>query len=201
METSSIPGSTNHGTEPRLELKNRALAGLLAWLVPGLGHMYQGRLTKGVLFALCIYSLFFTGFAMGGWRNVYFRWDTEVWQFPYLAQAGMGIAIFPGAIHRPEWRQYLPPIMRKFQARPMIDYDRRVRLRSDVSLEDVLITEDELDKLHRERGKLMDIALVYTMVAGLLNFLVVYDAVAGPALYLEECRELAARSKIPGDEV
>ena len=29
-------------------LKNRYLAGLLAWMVPGLGHWYQGRRAKAV---------------------------------------------------------------------------------------------------------------------------------------------------------
>ena len=38
----------------RIDLRNRPLAALLAWLVPGAGHFYQGRHAKGVLFLVCI---------------------------------------------------------------------------------------------------------------------------------------------------
>ena len=33
-----------------IDLKEPWLAALLAWLVPGLGHIYQGRTGKGILF-------------------------------------------------------------------------------------------------------------------------------------------------------
>ena len=36
--------------EQKVMLKDPALAALLAWLVPGLGHVFQGRTAKGVLF-------------------------------------------------------------------------------------------------------------------------------------------------------
>src|SRR5205823_3168988 len=47
------------------------LAGLLSYLVPGLGQIYQGRISKGVLFFVCLYGLFFYGQALGSWQNVY----------------------------------------------------------------------------------------------------------------------------------
>ncbi len=37
-----------------VDLRNRYLAALLAWLIPGAGHLYQGRRTKGQLFFVCI---------------------------------------------------------------------------------------------------------------------------------------------------
>ena len=51
---------------PKVDLKNRHLALILAWMVPGLGHFYQGRTGKGVLYAVSILSLFLVGLAMGG---------------------------------------------------------------------------------------------------------------------------------------
>src|SRR5947209_18454967 len=42
-----------------------ALAGLLSYLVPGLGQMYQGRISKGLLFFVCLYGLFFYGMLLG----------------------------------------------------------------------------------------------------------------------------------------
>ena len=54
-------------TEPALEidLRDPWLAGLLAWLVPGAGHLYQRRTGKGLLFMICILSTYFFGLALG----------------------------------------------------------------------------------------------------------------------------------------
>src|SRR6516165_8653083 len=41
------------------------LAGLLSYLIPGMGQVYQGRIGKGVLFFVCIYTLFFYGMFLG----------------------------------------------------------------------------------------------------------------------------------------
>src|SRR5262249_47407283 len=41
------------------------LAGFLSYLVPGLGQIYQGRVAKGLLFLVCIYTLFFYGMWLG----------------------------------------------------------------------------------------------------------------------------------------
>ncbi len=40
-------------------------AGLLSYLVPGLGQIVQGRIGKGLLFLVCIYTLFFYGIYLG----------------------------------------------------------------------------------------------------------------------------------------
>src|SRR5436305_8549682 len=47
------------------------LAGVLSYLVPGLGQILQGRVGKGLLFFVCLVSLFHVGQAMGNWQNVY----------------------------------------------------------------------------------------------------------------------------------
>src|SRR5262245_66453159 len=46
-------------------------AAVLSYLVPGLGHIYQGRVGKGVLFLVCLYVLFFYGMYLGQGKNVY----------------------------------------------------------------------------------------------------------------------------------
>ncbi len=46
------------------------LAGLLAWLVPGAGHFYQGRHFKGTIYSVCILGLFLSGWAMADWSAV-----------------------------------------------------------------------------------------------------------------------------------
>ena len=44
-----------------IDLRNRWLAALLAWCVPGLGHFYQGRTHKGGLFLGAILGMFLAG--------------------------------------------------------------------------------------------------------------------------------------------
>jgi hypothetical protein len=41
-------------------------------------------------------------------------------------------------------------------------------------------TEDELNDLQRRASKRWDLGWVYTVIAGVLNLLVIYDAFAGP---------------------
>ena len=87
----------------QVDLKNRYLAGFLAWLIPGLGHWYQGRKGKAVLYATCILGLFFLGFFLGEGRNVFFRWtdprqDSENFRFSYFCQFFVGLPSLPALI-------------------------------------------------------------------------------------------------------
>src|SRR5438552_2783421 len=59
------------GNAPPLVREFSPLAGLLSYLVPGLGQIVQGRVGKGLLFLVCLNGLFFVGLALGDWRNVY----------------------------------------------------------------------------------------------------------------------------------
>lgn len=62
--------------EHAVDLKNRWLAAGLALVVPGLGHLYQGRIFKAVVYGVCILGLFFSGQALGDWKVVYLS-DSE----------------------------------------------------------------------------------------------------------------------------
>jgi hypothetical protein len=44
-----------------LDLRNRALAAVLAWLIPGAGHYYQRRYLKAAIFFFAIMSTFGLG--------------------------------------------------------------------------------------------------------------------------------------------
>src|SRR2546426_11443440 len=71
------------------------LAGVLSYLIPGLGQIYQGRVAKGFLFMVCLLGMFFAGQAMGDWKNVYLPdlargpndqipWDNNPWKLPRI---------------------------------------------------------------------------------------------------------------------
>lgn len=85
-------------TDPRVPLKNPFLAAFLAFLVPGLGHAYQGRFFKASLYAVCILGTFFAGMALGDWQPVYFRWDQEHARYSYFSQAMVGAPALPALV-------------------------------------------------------------------------------------------------------
>lgn len=156
-----------------VNLKNPILAGILAWLIPGLGHAYQGRWFKAILFAVCIHGLFWTGMAHGSWKVVWFRMDAQEYSWSYLAQVGVGLGALPALFNDPGSRDWLPEPLKTFELPP---------------------DEDELNLPHLKLGSVMDVAIIYTIIAGLLNYFVIYDAIAGPAMRSEEEAELAASS-------
>ena len=82
----------------RIDLRNRSLAALLAWLIPGAGHFYQGRHAKGVLFLVCILSAWILGFALGGGHVVYASWVPGDKRWHYFLQAGVGGAALPALL-------------------------------------------------------------------------------------------------------
>src|SRR3982750_4957010 len=91
-------------SEVEIDLKDPRLAAFLAWLVPGLGHVYQGRTGKGVLFFVCIVGTFFYGMYIGGGRVVYastadalsMRFLQDRWQYVCQVGAGLPALLAPG---------------------------------------------------------------------------------------------------------
>ena len=53
------------GEPVQVNLKDQYWAAFLAWLIPGAGHIYQGRYAKGLLFMVCILSTFIYGLGLG----------------------------------------------------------------------------------------------------------------------------------------
>lgn len=79
--------------ESRIPQKNRSLAAVLAFFVPGLGHYYQGRIFKASVYAVCIIGTYTYGMAMADGNGVYtheVQGAHSMRKFPFLAQAGVG---------------------------------------------------------------------------------------------------------------
>jgi hypothetical protein len=163
-------------------------AAFLSYLVPGLGQVYQGRVAKGLLFLACIYSLFFYGQALGSGTvalndrtyhvssNVYLPDTAEKsnpWGLPRLlanlynrpqfaGQVWVGVAAWPAVWQYLTFdeRQESDPILGSYQRTPR---------------------EPVLNVLQNEDDKTWDLGWVFTVIAGVLNIMVIYDALAGPA--------------------
>lgn len=163
-------------------------AAVLSYLVPGLGQMVQGRVGKGLLFLVSLYALFFYGMYLGSWSNVYLPGARDANRnnpyglpgplaalynrFQFGGQFWIGIAAWPAIWQYQYNDQYnsdlTPPEKRPFQAAP---------------------EERTLNTLQAYGDKTWDLGWVYTVIAGVLNILVIYDAYAGPTFHGESRRE------------
>jgi hypothetical protein len=199
-------------------------AGLLSYLVPGLGQIVQGRVAKGLLFLVCIYALFFYGVYLGtgsvtldgkAYRvssNVYLPDSAEETgrdkQMPPLAQnlynrpqfAGqfwVGVAAWPALIQY-FYEDDVTRLRRQLNSGKLRDPDEIDRKQQELQakekeprrghpvLGDFMREPDPIavNALHNAGDKRLELAWVYTVIAGVLNILVIYDAVAGPAFGL-----------------
>lgn len=107
-------------TTPKVDLKNKWLAAVLAFLIPGFGHVYQRRRFKAVIYFTCVLGLFLTGMTLGEWKVVYWRWEPGGHRtFGYLAQVLVGLPALPA---RFQAMRYTAPPLDGF------DIERRLRL-------------------------------------------------------------------------
>ena len=168
-----------------VSLRHPYRAAFLAWLVPGLGHFYQGRIGKGWLYAICILGLYIVGFWLGEGKIVYWRWvnpmsNPEKFCLYYLGQFFVGLPALPaliqGTLHHlaPD----MSPLFWGFMAEP---------------------AQNVINGQPHRLGKLVEIGTIYTTVAGLLNILAIYDAFDGPAY--PETEEPAGSASVSGTVV
>ncbi len=193
-----------------LDLKNWRLAALLAWLVPGLGHFYQGRNAKGALFMVSIVSLLVFGIYVGQGNGQTTPGDSMInvvyaptesmapptspravitfvsnhWKF--LCQSGVGGVVLPALVQRHRVLHEKPPLLGGLLAPPSMT-DRNQT--SQDSQGNTVYHPNELAKWNYEAGFYFELGTVYTIIAGLLNILVVYDAASGPLIAVQESDE------------
>lgn len=165
-----------------VDLKNRRLAALLAYLVPGLGHFYQGRRGKGLLFFTCILGLYLFGFVLGGGRNVYWSWvnplrSPDSFRLYFVGQFWVGLAALPALVQATLIHYGRLPLLNGFMASPYLDPSMEGPLR--LVIEEVARRGNEL--YTSLPGKYLEIGTLYTTIAGMLNILAIYDAYDGPA--------------------
>jgi TM2 domain-containing membrane protein YozV len=146
-----------------VELRNPLLAALWAWAIPGAGHIYQKRYAKGLLFMICILSTYFFGLAIGEGKVVYASWKKNDRRWQYGCQAGIGLAAMPAMFQHA---------------------DKPLPFMNDWMVPPGPVDNERLDTLASWHGSLswyFELGTLYTMVAGILNILVVFDAYAGPS--------------------
>lgn len=118
------------------------IAGLLAWMVPGLGHIYLGHRGRGLVCLVAITGTFWTGVAIGGVRATVDPAERKLWFLAQLCSAGNTVAgyLLHRSIEHGESHAGAPAYQAHWAS--------------------------------------ADVGVHYTGVAGLLNLLVIFDAIA-----------------------
>jgi hypothetical protein len=172
----SKPEEATTGEPLEIDLKDPVVAALLAWLVPGLGHWYQGRRHKAVLFFVCILGTFIYGLYLGEGRVVYASWRPNDKRLPYFTQVAVGLAAMPAAVQALRGEDH--PITLPF-GKDDPTARNWSRLMAQPKLEPN--ADDSLDELIKHLHRYWELGTYFTVIAGLLNILAIYDAWGGPA--------------------
>jgi len=268
----SSPSPNQLPPHPRpWEEKNPWIAGLLAFLIPGAGHLYQGRMLKAVIYSVSILGLFIWGQKLGEGMVVYNLPDKGAAlpfrhvALSYAAQLGTGAAAIPALIQNKRAEQpsnhrlmrLTQPLTAEFAGRltpseqpdtgrlagtvrlepfegdygpemrgtfsgqldgqhvelrlgGRFELDKPIKAGFRRKLECGVVDgeptanvagrvmegtiprsfvdaygsppePEQLQELNGRLGKLYELALVFTWIAGLLNVLVIWDCLCGPA--------------------
>ncbi|QDU96941.1 DUF6677 family protein [Lignipirellula cremea] len=153
-----------------VDLRDQNVAAFFAWLWPGAGHLYQRRYAKGALFMICILSTWFFGLALGGGHVVYASWNKMDRRWQYICQLGVGAPAFPAMVQNVLVGKGFEPIT-EIMAPPMRPNEPN--------------GSDRLADWNYTFHNFFELGTLYTVVAGLLNILAIYDAYAGPVAPLE----------------
>jgi TM2 domain-containing membrane protein YozV len=128
--------------------KSPEVAAVLAWLVPGAGHIYAGHVVKGAGALVFVLGLFVWGLFLSGGEAVSLD-NTAGHPYAFLAQVGVGLPTGAGLAYS-----------QKVLERPTTKAERAGPVYS---------------RGHPDR----DLGLLFTMIAGLLNLLLIHDALSG----------------------
>ena len=203
---------------PDIDLRDANLAALLAWLIPGAGHIYQGRYGKGALFMICILGTFLYGLTLGGNRVVYASWKENDRRWQYVCQFGVGLSSFPAVIQYFKTKNGDEPYFQIAKRYPAQYPGREFEILTPEEIAEydekdfgpLLIdgfmappagglnpnSMDVLGMWHKEFNKKFEMGTLFTVVAGLLNILAIYDAYAGPAYEDPENKKKKKKDKL-----
>lgn len=183
-----------------VDLRDPTWAAILAWIWPGAGHIYQRRYAKGMIYMVCILGTFFYGLVLSGGHAVYASWRPNDQRWQYFCQLGVGAPAFPAIAQA---IQVKDPRREPFMITHRLNPFTMTEDITGVPPENVIKMgfmapppgpvrpdrRDPLAFLHEKYKHDFDMGTLFTVVAGLLNVLAIYDAFAGPAFPVSEKEE------------
>ncbi len=194
------------GPDIQVNLREPYIAAILAWLWPGAGHFYQRRFTKAFIFMVCILGTYFYGLGLARGRCVYVSWKENDKRWQYAFQVGVGAPALPAIIQSVKTKNGGDPffvIAERWPKDSAIGADQFaiIKDRSKYDTNEPIIKDglmappfgkvelnniDTLGAWHRDLQHKFEIGTLFTIIAGVLNLLAVYDAFAGPAIMRDE---------------
>lgn len=148
------------------------LAGVLAWVIPGAGHVYLGRTLRGVIICVCLNALFWTGMAIGG----VFTIDPVSERWWFAAQFCGGVSALGGWYRQDAQRKAITSsfpdhINSPTPPKPAFDGDERPAEWRQAYAN--AVAERRLALTYPGST----VARAYTGIAGMLNLMCIFDAV------------------------
>jgi hypothetical protein len=167
-----------------IDLRDPYFAALLAWLWPGAGHIYQRRYAKAALFMVCILGTYFFGLALGEGKVVYAAWNRSEKRWQFIPQVAVGLPAAPALAQAVVRRGRAEPLFGGFMAGPQPADGRRQVGESPENYEQRINQERAamLSRWHNDLNIRFELGTLYTMIAGLLNVLAIWDAYGGPVV-------------------
>jgi hypothetical protein len=202
---------------PHVGRQYSILAAFLSYLVPGLGQIYQGvsqlaqgrhrgnpsaplsRIGKGILFMVSLYTLFFYGMYLGSGTYTIEGKTYRILSNVYLPDTADRPGLNPFGLYHPLANLYnRPQFAGQFWigvvAWPAIwqymTYDENAETGGiPFGRFERTPTEEELNVINNASDHLFDLGWVYTVIAGVMNIMVIYDAFAGPAFLAADAKK------------
>jgi TM2 domain-containing membrane protein YozV/DNA-directed RNA polymerase subunit RPC12/RpoP len=169
---------------PEASKSSSSVAGLLAWIVPGLGHLYLGHRARGITILVVITSTFWCGVAIGGVKSTVDLKENRIWFLAQICTGGQAIAATI-------WSSRLAPVVyecptchSELAGKPTVGT-------VCPSCQHRFTAKDDIRQLRLAFWPQVDIAIVYTGIAGLLNLLAILDAIARAEIEPLVRREMA----------
>ena len=127
---------------------------VLAWVVPGLGHLVIGERARGVILMVCLYSLFGAGLLIGGIDVV----DADRDPLWFAGQSLLGpVTILIDLQHA------------------ALDRQLGRQIKEAGQLEALLAADSPAPAYRASIGRVNELGTLYCTLAGLLNLLVILD--------------------------
>ncbi|MDR1493760.1 MAG: hypothetical protein LBT05_13715 [Planctomycetaceae bacterium] len=186
-----IPDAEQTETFNAGSLRNPFLAAILAWLIPGLGHWYQRRRAKAILFFCCITSIFVFGCYMGSDREygaarvVYICWKKGETRLFFIPQAFIGSAAIPAWLQKNRVEQGNQPLWGGFMAPP------------NTGGAELPEGNPTYNDMLAKTSRYYELGTLFTVIAGFMNILVIFDAISGPVIEVETGKEKEKNKEIP----
>jgi predicted RNA-binding Zn-ribbon protein involved in translation (DUF1610 family) len=148
-----------------------SLAGLLAWILPGLGHWYLGHRVRAITLMVVIALTFWTGVAIGGVKSTVDPNENRIWFLAQICAGGHTILATVWSKSMTSVVYECPHCGASLAGRP--DYGAACP-----SCGKEIARVESAERTRLAFWPQVDIAIVYTGIAGLLNLLVILDAIA-----------------------